>query len=141
RRTLKLPVQLVNHDKRTLPIKSSFQKHEENIRKERVKQWREALYEAANLSGHDLKNENRLHTRQWVWWVSGLGTGGQSCREADFVRSVQTCSKKRMEQLSPWWPSLSRAWISAEQKEKKTRREEEGKGELARGNNGGSRRL
>ncbi|KAM3012958.1 hypothetical protein FF2_025880 [Malus domestica] len=44
-----------------------FQKHEENIckeedgkkgeaKRERVKQWREALTEAANLSGYDLKN-------------------------------------------------------------------------------------
>ncbi|RXH71670.1 hypothetical protein DVH24_025171 [Malus domestica] len=37
--------------------------------------------------------------------------------------------------------SSSRAQILAEQKEKKARREEEGKGELARGNDGGSRRL
>ncbi|RXI00477.1 hypothetical protein DVH24_000711, partial [Malus domestica] len=39
-----------------------------------------------------------------------------------------------MEQLLPSWSSSSRARISAEQKEKKARREEEGKGELARGN-------
>ncbi|KAM1433057.1 hypothetical protein ACFX1R_016390 [Malus domestica] len=50
-------------------------------------------------------------------------------------------STSRMEQLSPSRPSSNRARISAKQKEKKARRKEEGKGELTRGNDGGSRRL
>ncbi|KAB2612229.1 hypothetical protein D8674_034545 [Pyrus ussuriensis x Pyrus communis] len=53
----------------------------------------------------------------------------------------QNYSTIRMEQLSPSRPSSSRARISAEQKEKKPRRGEEGKGELAKGNDDGSRRL
>ncbi|KAM2107180.1 hypothetical protein ACFX1Q_024189 [Malus domestica] len=53
----------------------------------------------------------------------------------------QHYSTSRMEQLSPSLPSSSRARISAEQKEKKMRREEEGNEELARGNDGGSRHL
>ncbi|KAB2612522.1 soluble inorganic pyrophosphatase 1 [Pyrus ussuriensis x Pyrus communis] len=51
----------------------------------------------------------------------------------------QNYSTIRMGQLSQ--SSSSRARISAEQKEKKARRNKEGKGELAKGNDGGSRRL
>ncbi|XP_048423253.1 disease resistance protein RPV1-like isoform X1 [Pyrus x bretschneideri] len=54
-----------------------FQKHEENIRKEnddkkreakreRVEQWREALTEAANLSGYDLKNTENGHEAKLI---------------------------------------------------------------------------
>ncbi|XP_050114756.1 disease resistance protein RPV1-like isoform X9 [Malus sylvestris] len=54
-----------------------FQKHEENIckeedgkkgeaKRERVKQWREALTEAANLSGYDLKNTENGHETKLI---------------------------------------------------------------------------
>ncbi|XP_070661736.1 disease resistance protein RUN1-like [Malus domestica] len=54
-----------------------FQKHEENIRKEeddkkretkreRVKQWRKTLTEAANLSGYDLKNTENGHEAKLI---------------------------------------------------------------------------
>ncbi|CAN6580152.1 unnamed protein product [Malus baccata var. baccata] len=36
----------------------AFQKHEREAKKERVKQWREALTQAANLSGHHLNNRS-----------------------------------------------------------------------------------
>ncbi|CAN6564224.1 unnamed protein product [Malus baccata var. baccata] len=54
-----------------------FQKHEDNIckeeddkkreaKRERVEQWREALTEAANLSGHDLKNTENGHEAKLI---------------------------------------------------------------------------